>query len=78
MPANNRSGRCRLRAGCGYVRDAQEKCGCRRLDIPIHESMGGGSDVDGPPLPAAVVVATPVGNDGGNGAAAEQATLLLH
>jgi hypothetical protein len=47
------------------------------LDIPInYESMGGGSDVDGPPLPAAVVVATPVGNDGGNGgangAAAEQ------
>ena len=47
------------------------------LDIPIHyESMGGGSDVDGPPLPAAVVVATPVGNDGGNGAAAEQEATL--
>ena len=47
------------------------------LDIPIHyESMGGGSDVDGPPLPAAVVVATPVSNDGGNGAAAEQEATL--
>ena len=50
------------------------------LDIPInYESMGKGSDVDGPLLPEAVVVATAVNNDGNggaSGAAAEQEVTL--
>ena len=50
------------------------------LDIPInYESMGEGSDVDGPLLPEAVVVATAVNNDGNggaSGAAAEQEVTL--
>ena len=49
------------------------------LDIPInYESMGKGSDVDGPLLPEAVVVATAVndGNGGASGAAAEQEVTL--
>ena len=50
------------------------------LNIPInYESMGEGSDVDGPLLPEAVVVATAVNNDGNggaSGAAAEQEVTL--
>ena len=50
------------------------------LNIPInYESMGKGSDVDGPLLPEAVVVATAVNNDGNggaSGAAAEQEVTL--